>query len=261
MKPYLGSDNGAGRTSQPGMKVALELTERLDVGRTVVTDNFFTSLALLHELRNRDLGLIGTVRKNRRELPPQFTSKRSEAGSSIFGFTEDATLVSYAPKKNKRVVLMSSEHTQADIDNETGKPQIILAYNKAKGGVDHLDQMCGFYTTRKRTLRWPKCVFQHMIDITAFNAFVLWREVTGNRNAKRRQFLKMLGAELCGGEVDESGNICLTAAQESTAPPAAALSGARMRCRQCKRNKTVQRCKTCADPLCINCASYACPNC
>jgi hypothetical protein len=186
MKPYLGSDNGAGRTSQLGMKVALELTERLDVGRTVVTDNFFTSLALLRELRNRDLGLIGTVRKNHRELPPQFTSKRSQAGSSVFGFTEDATLVSYAPKKNKRVVLMSSEHTQADIDNETGKPQVTLAYNKAKGGVDHLDQMCGFYTTRKRTLRWPKCVFQHMIDVTAFNAFVLWREVTGNRNAKRR---------------------------------------------------------------------------
>jgi len=165
IQPYLGTDNGAVRTTGLGKKVVLDLTERLDAGRTVVTDNFFTSLQLLRDLRGRNLGLIGTIRKNRRELSKEFTAKKSEAGSSMFGFNEDATLVSYAPKKNKRVILISSEHVQGDIDAGTRKPDIILAYNKSKGGVDHLDQMCGAYTTRKRTTRWPKCVFQHMIGI------------------------------------------------------------------------------------------------
>jgi hypothetical protein len=200
MRPYLGSDKGAPRATGIGQQIVLELTRHLDTGRTVVMDNFFTSLGLLKQLRTRQLGLIGTIRKNRRELPEEFTSKRSTAGSSLFGFNDDATLVSYAPKQNKRVLLLSSEHNRADIDPVSGKPEIILAYNKSKGGVDHLDEMCGFYTTRKRTQRWPKCVFQHMIDVSAFNTFVLWRELTNQPNAKRRQFLKMLGAELCGGK-------------------------------------------------------------
>ena len=156
----------------------------------MVTDNFFTSLGLLKLLRDGKLGLVGTVKKNRRELPPEFTAKRSEAGFVLFGFSEDATLVSYARKKNKRVVLLSSEHTLEEIDHATGKPQIILTYNASKGEVDHLDEMCGTYTTRKRTLRWPKCVFQHMVDVTAYNTFILWRLVNPTPNANRRQFLK-----------------------------------------------------------------------
>ena len=162
MQPYLGADNGAGRTTGLGQKVVMNLTKGTDVGRTVVTDNFFTSLELLRNLRKRNIGLIGIVRKNRRELPKEFVSKISVAGTSLFGFHEDATLVSYAPRRNKRVVLLSSEHSRSDIDVQTGKPEIILAYNKTKGGVDHLDEMCGAYTTRKRTQRWPKCVFQHI---------------------------------------------------------------------------------------------------
>jgi hypothetical protein len=132
-----------------------------------------------------------------------------------------------------------------------------MTYNQGKGGVDHLDKMCGAYTTRKRTNRWPKVVFQHMIDVTAYNTFVLWCEMTGSMRTNRRQFLKMLGAELCGGELDKTGNIKLL-----TQPVAmAATPGGRLRCRQCIANKTVQRCKQCATPLCINCASYTCQNC
>ncbi len=70
MQPYLGTDHGAVRTTGLGKKVMLDLAEGLDVGTTVVTDNFFTSMELLCELRNRSLGLIATMRKNLRELPP-----------------------------------------------------------------------------------------------------------------------------------------------------------------------------------------------
>jgi len=255
MQPYLGTDQGACRNIKLGTSVVLNLTSRLDAGRTVVTDNFFTSFDLLLELRARKLGLVGTIRKNRREIPPEFTAKKSEAGSCIFGFNAYATLVSYAPKKNKRVVLISSEHCEGQTHAQTGKPEIITTYNQGKGGVDHLDKMCSEYTSRKRTLRWPKIVFQHMLDVTAYNSFILWCEVTGSVHVNRRQFIKMLGAELCNGELDEKGDIKLFP------DTVAAMPGKRMRCRQCIANKTVQRCKQCAAPLCINCASYNCQNC
>ena len=201
------------------------------------------------------------MRKNRRELPREFTQVPRVAGSAVFGFNEHATLVSYTPKKNKTVVLLSSEHTQADVDQRTGKPDIILAYNGAKGGVDHLDQMCAAYTTRKRTTRWPKCVFQHMIDVSSYNAFILWLQATGKATANRRQFLKMLGCELCGGELDASGNIMAKKKTGLSTAVTLSTSGVRRRCRQCTSNKTVQCCKTCTKPLCIQCATYTCPDC
>ena len=199
------------------------------------------------------------MKKNRREIPSEFTCRKFEAGSAIFGFNEDATLVSYTLKKNRRVVVLSSEHNQSTVNTKTGKPDIILAYNHGKGGVDHLNQMCAAYTTRKRTERWPKCVFQHMVDVSAFNAFVLWREATGRQKTRRREFLKMLGAQLCGSGLDESGNILQLAV--AVAPTPTSAPSTRLRCRNCKLNKTTQRCKMCANPLCINCSSYVCPDC
>src|ERR1700761_6879473 len=98
------------------------------------------------------------MRMNRRELPNELTSKRCEVGS-IFEFSADSTLVFYAPKKNKRVVSLSSKHMQPEIDESSGKPDIILTYNRGKGGVDNLDQMRSAGTSRKKTRRWPKCVF------------------------------------------------------------------------------------------------------
>jgi len=69
MRPYLGSENGATRATGLGKQVILDLTKNLDQGRTNITDNFFTSLSLLRELRSRNLGLNGTMRMNRRKLP------------------------------------------------------------------------------------------------------------------------------------------------------------------------------------------------
>ena len=158
------------------------------------------------------------------------------------------------------MVLLSSEHTSVEINEKTKKPEIILTYNKAKGGIDHLDQMCIAYTSRKRTTRWPKCVFQHMIDVTAYNSFILWRETTGQMKVRRRQFLKMLGAELCGGQIDDKGNIKLIQ-KKTNVSVFLAKTGSRLRCRKCISNKTIQRCQECSSPLCINCASYKCLDC
>ena len=57
-----------------------------------------------------------------------------------------------------------------------------------------MDQMFGTNITHRRTMRWLRSVIQCLIDVTAFYAIVLWRTVTDKQNAKRRQFLKMLGA-------------------------------------------------------------------
>jgi hypothetical protein len=86
------------------------------------------------------LTLVGTIQKNKREIPQEFKPARQrDEKSSIFGFTMDLTPVSYVPKKNKSVVLLSSLHHDPAICSDSGKPEILEFYTKTKGAVDMLD--------------------------------------------------------------------------------------------------------------------------
>jgi hypothetical protein len=70
--------------------------------RNVTIDNFFTSVPLAKELQTKNLTLIGTLRKNKPEIPIEFQSnKNREVGSSLFTFQDDLTLVSFVSKQNK----------------------------------------------------------------------------------------------------------------------------------------------------------------
>lgn len=105
---------------------------------------------------------MGTIKKNKRELPIEFTNTRNRAQySSMFGFQDNNTIVSYIPKKYKNVILVSTLHHDDSIDASTGekcKPEIITFYNHTKGGVDKLDQLSATYDVARNT-RWPMVIF------------------------------------------------------------------------------------------------------
>lgn len=78
--------------------------------------------------------------------------------------------------------LLSTLHHNPEVSNrEDKKPQIILDYNKCKGGVGTLDKVVSCYTCKRKTNRWPQVVFSNMLDISAY---------------KRRHFLEKLGLQL-----------------------------------------------------------------
>ena len=138
-------------------------------------DNFFTSVSLCQFLWRHQLRFVGTLRKNQKEVPQEFLPhKHRAANSSLFGFNEYLTMISYVPKKNKAVILVSTAHHDQDINSSTNKPDIIHFYNKKKAGVDSLDQMLEKFSCRRRTNRWTFNLFMYMLDVAAYNAFVLW---------------------------------------------------------------------------------------
>ena len=93
-------------------------------GRNVTTGNFFTSVDLENQLKNKKLTLFGAMKQNKREIPQEFNPARQrDENSSIFGFTKELTLVSYVSKKNKSVVLLSSLHHDSAICSDSGKPK------------------------------------------------------------------------------------------------------------------------------------------
>ena len=116
---YIGREEGQNREVNQGQRVVLDLVTGLEKsGRNVTCDNFFTSISLARELAKRQMTVFGTIRKNKGELPTKLTETKSrQENTSIFAFQDSATLVSYCPKKGRVVVLLSTEHDTAKINN------------------------------------------------------------------------------------------------------------------------------------------------
>lgn len=143
LQPYVGRVGDVPERGQ-GQRVVLQLTDFLTgSGRHIYMDNFFTSLSLARSLLGRQITMTGTIRRNKTELPADMMPDATrEQFTSVFGFQDKVTIVSYVPKRNKAVILLSTNHHDIDISREESrKPQIILDYNKGKCCVDTLDQL------------------------------------------------------------------------------------------------------------------------
>ena len=113
-------------------------------GRGVTIHNFFTSCELANIPLNRDMILIGTLRKYQPEIPPLLLSgKQRQVCSSIFSFTSDLTLVSYVPARNKLVILLLSQHHEDTCMGEEKdcNPEIMMHSDATKNGFDVLDKL------------------------------------------------------------------------------------------------------------------------
>ena len=146
--------------------------------------------------------MVGKIRKNRSELPPQLLpTKNRPVNSSKFVYTADTSLVSYVPKKRKNVVLMSTLHRDGIICGlEHQKPESIMDYNAKIGWVDNMDKLVSAYSCKRRTLRWPLATFFNILDISAYNTFVTWMALNPEWKRGKLQrislFLEELGKTL-----------------------------------------------------------------
>lgn len=107
--------------------------------------------------------------------------------------------------RQARVVFLFSSLIQNPSVNNKKKPSTILHYNKSKCGVDVLNSMCRKYTTRRPARRWPVHVLYNILDISAINAWVLYRE-SNNSNVSRRLILIQLIEGLCRCETSSCTN-------------------------------------------------------
>jgi hypothetical protein len=59
------------------------------------------------------------------------------------------------------------------LDGKAVKPCIIEDYNTHMGYVDLSDRMANSYSISRRTWKWTKKLFIHLLDLTILNAYVL----------------------------------------------------------------------------------------
>lgn len=184
--------------SKPTQSV-LRLTRPIyGTNKNVTADNWFSSIQLIDVLLERKLTYVGTLKKNKREIPPQFLpSKSREVGSTLYGFTNKITILSHVPKKAKAVILVSSMHHTRCTDEDVGKPEIIAYYNRTKGGVDTLDEKCSKFSSSRRTRRWPMAFFFQMLDISVANAHIIYTSGLNNAELSTGNFFENVSQGTC----------------------------------------------------------------
>lgn len=250
-----------------------------NTGRNLTTDNWYTSFPLSKILLDHKITMVGTLRKNKSEIPNQFLpNKFRPEKTSLFGFTKTTTIVSYVPKKGKSVILLSTHHHNNSIDPSSEddlKPEIITFYNSTKGGVDTVDQMCGTYSVARRTRRWPMVVFFACLNVAGINSMIIFMS-KGYNVTSRREFLKNLGLSLLIDHLkirSQQDHLPRTLkslimkyvdVQTDDTQDVSSQAARRSRCSFCPRQKDRKvraRCSQCKRPVCIDHSKFLCHEC
>lgn len=261
-------------------QAVLRLSEPLyNSNRNITADNWFSSVELVNALKSKKLTYVGTLKKNKREIPKEFqASKSREVGTSLYGYTKDMTLLSYVTKKNMAVLLISSQHHFPYDDPVSNKPEIIDYYNYNKGGVDALDEKCTKYSTSRRTSRWPMAIFFRILDIASANSYILFGSFRDNPTISRYDFVKELAMKLVTPELERrvaNSHInreirsCIRRVLKikEEFPNIANDDGKlekRKTCSICppaKKRKTAYCCCSCKRAICLECSKKICSEC
>ena len=184
-----------------GAVVCTMLKPYLNEGRILYTDNWYTSPALSIKLDSEGTGSCGTVRRNRKHLPPLPATR--EPDSKIYKQANGILLLSWVD--NKEVNLISTVHEPIDepvrrrrrrwTRTSPTKPQLINDYNVNMRLVDKKDQVIASAECARKTMRWYKKFFFHLLDVVMYNSNIVMTELTGKKEA-REEFCVELAREL-----------------------------------------------------------------
>jgi hypothetical protein len=182
MDMYLGKNRTRSTADMTATRATVRhLTRKVEGhGYKPYMDNFFSSPDLFDDLTKRKISCCRTVRPNRKGMPrdllPQ--NNRLKRGDILSRTRDDLTAMVWRDKKE--VHLLTNMHhppANGNFCDEHGnaiKPEIIQDYNRHMGYVDLGDRMTHSYSIQRRTWRWTKKLFFHLLDMTILNSFLLF---------------------------------------------------------------------------------------
>lgn len=249
--------------------------------RNLTMDNWFTSVETAKILLDKKITVVGTLRKNKKEIPPLFLElKGRQINSAMFCYSDELTLLSYCPPKTKKkiVLMLSTMHEKSDEPNSTELPEIIQFYNSTKGGVDTLDQLCHTYSTNRKTRRWPLCLFYNLLNIVGYNSMILLRGSNAPEKeivTNRRSYLKKLALDLVKPQMQRRletptlrrelrqtiCNVLKISNVIEVLPRPAATTGRCTFCLRSEDRKSRVSCAVCKTFICLQHQVKICPTC
>lgn len=134
-------------------------------------------------LHKKKTNVTGTVRKNRKGMP-KLTSKLKVVQRESEHTT---TMLATKWKDRRDVYMLTSQFEDKMIDtgkrdrhgNQVVKPLSVLKYNESMGAIDKTDMLLSSIECVRKTIKWYKKLFFHMIDLSLLNAYSVFKTVTG----------------------------------------------------------------------------------
>ncbi|XP_052771220.1 piggyBac transposable element-derived protein 4-like [Mya arenaria] len=160
----------------------------LSKGHHVYMDNYYTSPELFSELDVLNTYACGTLRVNRIGTPKAIQLKRKlNEGECIYRTGNNMLAMKFKDKRD--VHMLSTIHNpmmsvlwkkKHGTDINVRKPSAIVDYCKHMGGVDLLDQFGQYNTVARKTKKWWRKLFFHIMNICIVNAYRLYEKYSTN---------------------------------------------------------------------------------
>lgn len=171
-----------------GEEVVMTLMEPL-LGKNykVYVDRFFSSPSLAKRLLEAQTYMCGTVMKNRAGMPKNFPSEQLNHGEMKTCQKNGISVFTWKDKKEVNLISTMSDNTFTEttkkdkkINEFIRKPTCVVQYNKHIGGVSICDSVILAYPSMHKSTKWYKKVFFHMIDISLYNAWIIYKALGNN---------------------------------------------------------------------------------
>ncbi|KAJ8928125.1 hypothetical protein NQ314_019351 [Rhamnusium bicolor] len=182
---YTGSSTEITQFPEVGISGSIVLTlleKYLNNGHSLYVDNWYTSPSLFSILHEKKTNACGTVKINRKHMPP--LKEKLERGQHVCYAARNILATKWLDKREVR--MLSTIHTDEMIvcgktlqGEDKRKPLCILNYNENMGAIDKTDMLLSSTESVRKTIRWYKKVFFHLLDLSILNAHVIYKMKTG----------------------------------------------------------------------------------
>lgn len=264
IKIYCGKSEPVDRAVGHAAEVVLHLMDEfLDKGYVLYTDNFYNSVSLTNLLSSRKTYICGTLRGNRKGNPKNIIDRKLKKGDCVWSRKDSVVVCKWKDKRDVLTISNMHKVEMVEVRNRNGKvakkPNIIRDYNNGMSGIDRADQMLSYYTALRKTIRWPKKIGLHIMEIYLQNAYILFRKSTGS-NIKSLKFRESFIACLIGDKMPNKQKINKEEPFHylENIPPTEKKQRPTKPCRVCtsqkKRRETRYQCPVCEEKpaLCVD---------
>jgi hypothetical protein len=167
--------------------IVMTLLDGLDACyRTVVADNFFTSISLAKYLLEHDTYLIGTLRSNRVGSGSKVFEDNLSRGK-VYGLQsqDGIKLIRWKDKNDVLVISTRPSHSASVVDSGKTNFQndwimklyVVLDYNEGRQGTDLSDQLSAYHTCLRKSIKWYRKVpFESVFGTALVNSYLIYKE-------------------------------------------------------------------------------------
>ena len=161
-------------------------------GYIICMDRFYTTLNVVKYLSNNNFGVYGSIINSRAKISQKIKEKInilqkyelkfyiSSNNDMFLTVWKDTKIVKHRENLENEIERKQKGALPGENLIKASCPSTIQTYSKNARGVDLLDQMISYYSVDVKSKKWYKSIFSHILQISLYNSFLLYKKSTQN---------------------------------------------------------------------------------